>query len=169
MVRLLALPVTILTVALVAIGCSDPSAITHFAASAPSSERPARVTVGHLDPDLREAVRTAIRDARADGVRMEITSGWRSREHQQRLFDEAVAEYGSEAEARRWVATPDDSAHVTGDAVDVGPTDAMDWMIRNGSDYGLCQTFANEMWHFELATEPGADCPPPLPDGSHRS
>ena len=28
------------------------------------------------------------------------------------------------------------------------PTDADDWLIQHGSDYGLCQTYANEMWHF---------------------
>ena len=31
--------------------------------------------------------------------------------------------YGSEAEAARWVATPDTSAHVSGDAVDIGPSE----------------------------------------------
>jgi hypothetical protein len=126
-------------------------------------------TVANLDPDLLDAVRAAARDARAAGVRLHITSGWRSREHQQRLFDEAVGRYGSEEEARRFVATPDASAHVTGDAVDIGPTEADDWLGRHGADYGLCQVFANEIWHFELATEPGGPCPEMLPDSSYRS
>lgn len=122
--------------------------------------------MARLDPDLRAAVRAAMRAAREDGVRMEITSGWRSREHQQRLFDEAVAQYGSEDEARRYVATPDSSAHVTGDAVDLGPTDALSWLSQHGADYGLCQTFANEMWHYELATTPGGRCPEMHLDGT---
>jgi D-alanyl-D-alanine carboxypeptidase len=122
-----------------------------------------------LDPDLLDAVRAAARDMQDDGVRMTVTSGWRSREHQQRLFDEAVMKYGSEEEALRYVATPDTSAHVTGDAVDLGPTDALSWLSRHGDHYGLCQTFANEMWHYELATTPGGECPPMLPDGSSRS
>ena len=170
MLKLLALPVTLLVVALVAIGCSDPHAITSFSRSSTdaSTEQRAPATVARLDPDLRAAVRAAIRDARADGVAMHITSGWRSRAHQQRLFDEAVTRYGSVDEARRYVSTPDTSAHVTGDAVDIGPTEADDWLIRHGSDYGLCQVFANEIWHFELATEPGQDCPPMLPDSSYR-
>ena len=127
-----------------------------------------RPTIGNLDPDLLAAVRAAAREARVDGVRMSVTSGWRSRAHQQRLFDEAVAKYGSEEEARRWVSTPDTSAHVTGDAVDLGPAAADHWLSRHGSDYGLCQTFANEIWHFELATTPGGECPETLPDSSSR-
>lgn len=119
-----------------------------------------------LDPDLRAAVREAAGDARAAGVELRVTSGWRSKEYQQRLLDEAVAAYGSLEEARRLVSTPDKSAHVTGEAVDIGPTDAADWLIRNGADYGLCQTYANEMWHFELSTSPGGECPTPLSDAA---
>ncbi|HTW16372.1 MAG TPA: M15 family metallopeptidase [Nocardioides sp.] len=156
-------------VALLASACGTTGA-------APEGELPARVdgarqdaSVARLDPDLRSAVRAAMRAAREDGVRVEITSGWRSREHQQRLYDEAVARYGSEDEARRYVATPDSSAHVTGDAVDLGPTDALSWLSQHGADFGLCQTFANEMWHYELATTPGGRCPEMLLDGTGRS
>ena len=82
----------------------------------------------------------------------------------ERLLDEAVNTYGSLEEARRLVSTPDKSAHVTGEAIDIGPTDAADWLIRHGADYGLCQTYANEMWHFELSTTPGGQCPVPRSD-----
>ena len=132
------------------------------------SEDDDRPTVANLDPDLLAAVRAAARDAQEDGVRLEITSGWRSKAHQQRLFDEAVAEYGSEQEARRYVSPPYLSAHVSGDAVDIGPTEADDWLNQHGAAYGLCQTFANEIWHFELATTPGGECPAMLPDSSYR-
>ncbi len=125
-------------------------------------------TVAHLDADVLEALSAAARDAAGDGVTLQVTSGWRSRAHQQRLFDEAVDRYGSEDEARRYVSPPDLSAHVTGDAVDVGPTEAADWLGRHGSRYGLCQAFANEIWHFELATTPGGTCPEMLPDSSYR-
>lgn len=119
-----------------------------------------------LDPDLLTAVRNAAADARRAGVELTVTSGWRSREHQQRLLDEAVREYGSLDEARRFVNTPDKSAHVTGKAIDIGPTAAADWLIRHGADYGLCQAYANEMWHFELLTTPGGRCPAPLSDAT---
>src|SRR5829696_2185610 len=119
-----------------------------------------------LDPDLLDAVLEAARDAEDDGVRLRVTSGWRSRAHQVRLFAEAVERYGSEDEARRWVASPDASTHVSGDAVDIGPTDGATWLGRHGADYGLCQTYANETWHFELLTTPGGACPEMLVDGS---
>lgn len=119
-----------------------------------------------MDPDLLAAVLAAAEDAEADGVDLRVTSGWRSRAHQERLFEEALVTYGSAEEASRWVASPDSSAHVTGDAVDIGPTDAALWVGQHGATYGLCQVFANEIWHFELATTPGGECPQMLADGS---
>ena len=50
--------------------------------------------------------------------------------------------------------------------MDVAPTDAMSWLSQYGSAYGLCQAYANEMWHYELMLEPGGVCPPPLMDAS---
>ncbi|MCE6996451.1 M15 family metallopeptidase [Saccharothrix sp. S26] len=127
------------------------------------SDHPA---IARLDPELLSAVRTAAQDARAAGVELRVTSGWRSKAYQQRLLDDAVTRYGSLEEARRLVSTPEKSAHVTGDAIDIGPTDAADWLIRHGRDYGLCQTYANEMWHFELSTAPGGECPVPRDDAA---
>ena len=63
---------------------------------------------------------------------------------------DAVAEYGSEEEAARWVATPENSEHVSGDAIDLGPLTAQDWLAQHGDEFGLCQIYANERWHFEL-------------------
>jgi hypothetical protein len=164
---------SLLVLAVLTGGCGDDEPVSErllpvrtAGDHAPEGTRP---SISNLDPDLLAAVRAAARVARADGVELRITSGWRSRAHQQRLYDEAVAEYGSADEARRYVATPDASAHVTGDAVDVGPTDADDWLIQHGADYGLCQVFANEIWHFELATTPGGPCPELLPDSTYRS
>ncbi len=122
--------------------------------------------VGNLDPVLLAAVQQAAVAAAAEGVPMTITSGWRSPEFQQQLLDDAVATYGSFAAARRFVQTPEQSRHVTGQAVDIGGPAADHWLIANGNRFGLCQTYANELWHFELATEPGGLCPPPLPDAS---
>ena len=121
---------------------------------------------GGVAPALMAAYRAAARDAADDGVRLRITSGRRTRAHQQRLFDEAVVKYGSRAEASRWVASPDTSAHVRGDALDIGPTDGALWLGEHGAAYGLCQVYANEIWHFELRTKPGGTCPALLPDGS---
>ncbi|MCZ4555988.1 M15 family metallopeptidase [Rhodococcus maanshanensis] len=122
--------------------------------------------LARLDPALLVALQAAAADAQASGVKMHVTSGWRSAAYQQRLFDEAVVEYGSTSEAAKWVHSPSRSKHVSGQAVDIGPTNADDWLIRHGGDYGLCQTYANEMWHFELATTPGGQCPPQLNNAS---
>ena len=170
--------VLLLVVALAAVGSRawEPIAGDHLDApqlrsAADQAGAPfdtSRPTIGNLDPDLLHALQAAGRDARDDGVGMLVTSGWRSRAHQQRLFTEAVSKYGSEEEALRYVSTPDTSAHVTGHAVDIGPTDADYWLIQHGADYGLCQIFANEIWHFELATTPGGECPEMYADSSAR-
>ncbi|OYD61044.1 M15 family metallopeptidase [Rhodococcus sp. OK302] len=122
--------------------------------------------LARLDPALLAALHSAAADAQKSGVAMHVTSGWRSAAFQQRLWDEAVVKYRSVVEAARWVHPPNLSKHVSGRAVDIGPTNADDWLIQHGSDYGLCQTYANEMWHFELATHPGGDCPPQLSNPS---
>ncbi|MEU3601888.1 M15 family metallopeptidase [Streptomyces sp. NPDC006798] len=120
--------------------------------------------IRNLDGELRKALLRAAGEARKDGIEFSVTSGWRSPEYQQELLDRAVRRHGSLQKARKFVTTPEKSAHVTGKAVDIGPTDADDWLIRNGARYGLCQTYANEMWHFELRDAPGGVCPAPLPD-----
>jgi hypothetical protein len=45
------------------------------------------------------------------------------------------------------------SPHVSGDAVDVRPSDATAWLSEQGAEYGLCQIYGNEPWHFELRPE----------------
>lgn len=68
----------------------------------------------NLNPKLLHAVQEAADDAADDGIDIFVTTGWRSKAYQQQLLDEAVAEYGSEREARRSVGTPEQSHHVTG-------------------------------------------------------
>jgi zinc D-Ala-D-Ala carboxypeptidase len=109
--------------------------------------------VANLDPALLSALRQAATDAARDGVEFLVNSGWRSPAYQEQLFQEAVSEYGSEEEAARWVATAETSPHVSGDAVDIGPSDATAWLSENGAAYGLCQIYGNEPWHYELRPE----------------
>ena len=106
--------------------------------------------VANLDPALLEAVQRAAGDAAAEDVEFLVTSGWRSPAMQQQLLDDAIRLYASEEEAARWVASPETSQHVSGDAIDIGPFDATYWISLNGAAYGLCQIYANETWHFEL-------------------
>ena len=106
--------------------------------------------VGNLDPALLDALQRAAAAAAADDIEFLVISGWRSPEMQQKLLDDAVHLYASAEEAARWVATPETSQHVSGDAIDLGPFDATYWLSLNGAAYGLCQIYANETWHFEL-------------------
>jgi hypothetical protein len=124
--------------------------------------------VGKLDPALLGALQEAAIDAADDGVEIFVNSGWRSSEYQEQLLREAVLEYGSEEEAARWVSTAATSAHVSGDAIDIGPSDAMAWLFEHGADYGLCQIYGNEPWHFELdAAAIDHGCPPMYADPTH--
>jgi zinc D-Ala-D-Ala carboxypeptidase len=124
--------------------------------------------VANLDPALLGALRQAATDAAGDGVEFLVNSGWRSPEYQDQLLREAVAEYGSEEEAARWVATPETSPHVSGDAVDVGPSDASAWLSEHGAEYGLCQIYGNEPWHYELRLEAiDHGCPAMYADPTH--
>jgi zinc D-Ala-D-Ala carboxypeptidase len=123
--------------------------------------------VANVDPALLGALRQAATDAVNDSVEFYVDSGWRSPEYQERLLREAVSKYGSEEEAARWVAAPNRSAHVSGDAVDIGPADATAWLSEHGAEYGLCRIYGNEPWHYELRREAiDQGCPPMYADAT---
>jgi D-alanyl-D-alanine carboxypeptidase len=132
----------------IALGAADgllPSRTTVFDDGLPG--------VARLDPALLDALQRASTDAQRKGVRLYVDSGWRSRKYQEQLFRQAVSDYGSEAEAARWVAIPGTSTHESGTAVDIGPPDADAWLSKHGAAYGLCQIYRNEPWHYELRPE----------------
>ena len=123
--------------------------------------------VAKLDADLLGALRRAATDAAAGGVQLYVDSGWRSPPYQERLLREAISKYGSEEAATRWVATPETSEHVKGDAIDLGPSGAA-WLSAHGAAYGLCRIYANEPWHYELRPEAaGHGCPAVYADPAH--
>ena len=124
--------------------------------------------VANLDPRLLRALRHAAMDAAQEGIEIVVNSGWRSREYQKQLLRDAVAKYRSEQEAVRWVATPDTSSHVSGHAVDIGPSRATAWLSRHGAEYGLCRIYRNEPWHYELRRDAIDDgCPSKYADARH--
>ena len=128
-----------------ALGPADgvvPDGVTVFHGAVPA--------VSTLDPALLEALRAAATEAGRDGVTFYVNSGWRSAAYQDLLLRQAIAKYGSEREAARWVATAATSPHVSGDAVDIGHPDAAAWLSAHGAPYGLCQIYRNEPWHYEL-------------------
>jgi zinc D-Ala-D-Ala carboxypeptidase len=124
--------------------------------------------VANLDPALLGALRRAATDAAGEGVKFVVNSGWRSPAYEEQLRRQAIAKYGSEKEAARWVATPKTSAHVSGDAVDLGPSGATAWLSAHGGEYGLCQIYGNEPWHYELRPEAiDHGCPAMYADPTH--
>ncbi|MGI9123695.1 MAG: M15 family metallopeptidase [Mycobacterium sp.] len=140
------------------------AAAAHADVQALSPYDVANPAVGYLNPALLAAVQQATNAAAAEGITMTITSGWRSPEFQQQLLDDAVATYGSFDAARQYVQTPQRSRHVLGQAVDMGGPGADPWLSVNGARFGLCQIYANEPWHFELATDAAGNCPVMLPN-----
>lgn len=140
-----------------------------------------------LDPAFRDQVAALISAAsREYGGTMVIYSGYRSIEHQRRLYEDALARYGSEREARRWVAPPGGSMHNFGLAVDLRHNGARieygqgisNWMTSNLARFGLVRPLSNEGWHVEpiggrerrnqmMAGMRGSGpLPPPPPDAS---
>jgi hypothetical protein len=120
-----------------------------------------------LHPLLATRFSVAQSFARADGVGLSLTSGFRSLSRQQMLFDREVAIRGSESEAAKWVLPPQFSKHPRGLAIDVNYPDGRDqalWLERNGSRFGLCRVYANEWWHFEGVIAPGQACPDLAPN-----
>ncbi|NNG98157.1 M15 family metallopeptidase [Gordonia araii NBRC 100433] len=147
--------------AVLAVVLATPAVFAATASAAPSS------TAG-LTPQLATAYRLAKAQANREGVPLWITSGKRSWAEQNRLWREGIRTHGSPAAARRWVLPPAESSHVIGRAIDVGPLRGARWLARTGNRWGLCRTYANEWWHFEVATFPGTPCPPMRPSAAHR-
>lgn len=80
-----------------------------------------------------------------------INSAFRTPERQAELFKAAVAKYGSEEAARKWVAPPGRSKHNEGAAVDLKYIDpaAKEYIHANAKNFGLNFPMSHEDWHIE--------------------
>jgi hypothetical protein len=119
--------------------------------------------IGILNPLLLLRFQAAQAIAAQVGIPLRITSGYRSRETQAKLFADEVIKLGSETEAAKWVLPPLYSHHPQGTAIDVNynfDRPSTKWLEINGYKFGLCRAYANEWWHFEGLTSPGVPCPP---------
>lgn len=114
-----------------------------------------------LDASFAHRLRQLVQ---ASGGRITITSGHRSVERQQQLWDAAVKKYGSPQAARKWVAPPGKSNHNRGIAADLGGDLAL--AKRLAPQFGLYMPMGHEPWHIEPAgsrskSAPQAYTPPP--------
>jgi D-alanyl-D-alanine carboxypeptidase len=104
--------------------------------------------VSGLHPALRNAVSRLIAASRGS---VQLVSGYRSHDHQQRLWNEALAKYGSAEAADDWVAPPGHSMHEQGLAVDLGGNLELAVQLVERLDLPLWRPMDHEPWHFELA------------------
>jgi zinc D-Ala-D-Ala carboxypeptidase len=142
-------------------GCGSDESLGAGKISAPSTE------VSDLNIYVKNRFLAAQSEARREGVTLVITSGFRTAERQQYLFNRAIQKYGSAREASKWVLPPDKSHHPDGIALDINyPGDPEDtkWLELNGFKYGLCRVYKNEWWHFEPVIAPGETCPALVPN-----
>jgi hypothetical protein len=113
-----------------------------------------------LQPQFRDKVWELLQAAQADGLNLRITSAYRSPEVQAQLWENALATYGSEEAARKWVAPPGRSQHNRGTAVDfAGPGGLLrdanspeaQWLAANAGRFGLDIPMSWEPWQVEMA------------------
>lgn len=107
-----------------------------------------------LNPEFNLALQTMFAAA-PEEVRqsLRINSAYRDTAVQQKLWDEALAKYGTPELARKWVAPPGKSQHNHGNAADLkylSPA-AREWVQANAAQHGLAFPLSNEDWHIELA------------------
>jgi len=82
--------------------------------------------------------------AKKDGVNITITSGFRSRAEQEKLY--AAYQNGT----GNLAAKPGTSNHESGDALDLGPPSAYAWLKQNAGQFGFKNKIASEPWHWSL-------------------
>lgn len=121
-----------------------------------------------VDERIYKPLMEMLEAAEAENLGPIVVSGYRTREEQQKLYDEKIEEYKaqgySEEEAieqtKQWVAVPGYSEHQLGLAVDInGATyDIYLWLQENSYKYGFIFRYpgdktemtgtAQEVWHY---------------------
>lgn len=121
------------------------------------AQRPDSFT--RLEPEFRSNVASMVQAAAADGIKLTITSAYRSPELQAKLYQRALKKYGSAKVARRWVAPPGHSMHNKGMAVDFAAagggllrdanSEEARWLKANADRFNLAVPLSNEPWQIE--------------------
>ena len=93
-----------------------------------------------MRPDVARAFDRMERAARAAGVGLIITSGYRSDAEQAILF--------ARHPDPRWVAPPGRSLHRLCTELDLGPPGAYRWLAANAERFHFTERYSWEAWHF---------------------
>ncbi|HEU4973934.1 MAG TPA: transglycosylase SLT domain-containing protein [Baekduia sp.] len=101
-----------------------------------------------MRPDVAQAFDRMSAAARADGVALIVTSGYRSDAEQARLW--------AAHPDPKWVARPGTSLHRLGTELDLGPASAYAWLAGNASRFGFRQRYAWEPWHYGFVRAAGS-------------
>jgi soluble lytic murein transglycosylase-like protein len=105
-----------------------------------------------MRPDVAVAFDRMAAAARSDaGLRLSVTSGFRSDAEQARLF--------AAHPDPKWVARPGTSLHRYGTELDLGPPSAYAWLAANSRRFGFIRRYSWEPWHYGLSSARSAGNP----------
>jgi soluble lytic murein transglycosylase-like protein len=114
-----------------------------------------------MRPDVAQAFDRMERAARADGVRLLITSAYRSDAEQAELFRRNPDP--------KWVAPPGRSLHRYGTELDLDPPSAHAWLAANAERFHFVQRYEWEPWHWGYTLNAGSTLRFGAGDGSRRA
>jgi hypothetical protein len=100
-----------------------------------------------MRPDVARAFDRMHAAAKADGVALIVTSGFRTNAEQAALF--------AAHPDPRWVAPPGRSLHRLGTELDLGPPAAYGWLARHAPRFGFKRRYDWEPWHFGFVRSAG--------------
>lgn len=119
--------------------------------------------------------------ARADGVKLHVSAGYRTKKKQQELMDKKIEAFKKEGYskkkaikfAKKWVAEPGTSEHQIGIAVDINAdryaasSYLFSWLKKNSYKYGFIQRYppekdsitgiSYEPWHYRYVGKKAAE------------
>ena len=121
-------------------GSSFPIQVIHIGG------KPTTKATGHAFLRMQAAANDA-------GVRLSITSGFRTQDEQKHLY---YCYTSGSCNSGNIAARPGYSNHQSGLALDLSPSA---WLAKNASKFGFVRTVAKEAWHYEYhGKDPGGPC-----------
>jgi hypothetical protein len=99
-----------------------------------------------MRPDVAQAFDRMAAAARADGIALLITSGFRSDAEQAVLF--------ARHPDPKWVAPPGESLHRNATELDLAPRSAYGWLDANAGRFHFVRRYPWEPWHYGFTLNP---------------